>query len=487
MVFKVNNEIQENNYSLAQREINLIVKKFNKKFKINFRELFENEITNQRKIQLIKNFYETLLIKFKDLENSEAFNNFLKEFESILVDESKLIDKFLIICEKFGIQFKLPKKIDDIFHIYRIISNPNTSTKYYFILKCFYENSNRYLTKKHVEILLSEILGDSIIDLDVYFRNLKSVKLIKKQSKRYHLTEIGVTFFDSILKLKEEMKIPLIDKLDRVMLLQALYDEKGIPIQSHHHIQQISSLIKEFIDEIIEHDNVLEWSSYLDKLDDIILDLETFAQRYKNDFGIYQQILREKSELARKLAIYHEVAQESLNKYISLIHQGYDPKRMKLIINLFNKTIFSELSNCLYNNILNARLPQNEDLWMDILIINKKDFEDIKDNRIKESIMTEKLKDSKAIELLDFYYPSYKLMGEKLISKINKSPIKLSELTKRWDCNWKILADFINNLPSIITEFPIIAIAQKKIFNFKEGIAREGIFYTLLSGEKNDI
>lgn len=317
-----------------------------------------------------------------------------------------------------------------------------------------HENGDTYLTRKELEDKLKHIFGSEIKRLPVDLRKLRINSLIKKSGIRYHLTSSGVTIFNSILRLEKELEPDLIEKLSRAILMHSLYEGKGLDIKTYQHVQQLGFLIQEIIEQAIDRGEVLEWVNFLDKIDQIIKDLDYITELY-DEPAIKKILLKTKSKIAREFSNYHKITESTIKQNLSLIERGIYPTRMKKIINLFNLSDWHQLETLLSNNCVPIILPILNEELLDFF----KDTKDYENENIeislKDSIRTENIDEKELYNTLEIVIPYNIAFAKKFLNSSKKNGILLSQLINKWKLGWRDSSFLIGNIPSILGKYPI--------------------------------
>ncbi|MEE9379693.1 MAG: hypothetical protein V3V33_16835 [Candidatus Lokiarchaeia archaeon] len=478
--------MSQNNF-FDEREIRFIFDIFLKKFKMNYSEFIESEDNLQKKEYIIREFYSILSNEYDKLKEQKKIflniSNFLDEFKILIEDSVNIYTDYLKLSEKWKVYSKIPSNLEKVFQIFRLISGKSTYYRYFHILRTFYVNGDKYITRKELEGKISHILGNSIKNVQHDLRNLRINGLIKRSGLTYHLTKLGTNFFNSILRLEKDLQPDLMDQISRAILIHSVYEDEGLDIKSYRQVQQLGFLIKEIIQEWIEREEILDWIVYLDKFDQIIKDLDHFTNKYEDDPKIQQILLKTKSEISFEFSRYHKVAIYLLKQNLSLIDRGFYPKRIKECLNLFNLSNWVQLENIFKYEALETTLTQDEFNYIEI--IENQVHNDNNDILIdsNDSIETEIINVSDAIQVLEKIIPNFRIFGRRLLLLYKKRNY-LSEILNFWNLKWTPAALFIGNLPTIVNKYPVFCLPIKKSIKMDEYLIKESIICSTSKGEE---
>ncbi len=442
----------------------------------------------QRKEFILSEFYN-LLIKESDEENkqvnlSASFFQYLKEYNEILNDNHNIVENYSNLSDSYGIYSKLSSNLDKIFQAFRIISNKATSYRFFHILKILHQNGGIYLTKKEIEAQVKYIFGSEIKRLSEDLRKLRINSLIKRKGIRYHLTDSGATIFNSILKLEKELEPDLVEKLSRAILMHSIYEGKGLDIKTYQQVQQFGFLIQEIIEQAINRGEVLEWVYFLEKIDQIIKDLDYITDKY-DEPAIKQILLKTKSKIASEFSHYHKVTDLAIKQNLSLIDRGIYPKRMKKLMNFFNLKDWHELESFFSNDCIPSFLPILNEEFLGFF----KDLEDLDDENTEvskdNSIITELINKEELYNTLEFVIPYNKAFVKKFLNSSEKNGTFLSHLINKWNLGWKESSVLIGNIPSITGKYQIKCGVLTCIRKLENMTLKEGFIFSD-KGVKND-
>jgi len=478
--------MNQNNF-LDEREIRYIFDIFLKKFKMIYSEFIESEDNLQKKEYIIKEFYSVLSNEYEKLKEQKKIflniSNFLDEYKILIEDSINFYTDYLKLSEKWKIYSKIPSNLEKVFQIFRLVSGKSTYHRYFHILRTFYENGDKYITRKELEDKISHILGTSIKNVQHDLRNLRINGLIKRSGLTYHLTKLGTNFYNSILRLEKDLQPDLMDQISRAILMHSIYEDEGLDIKSYRQVQQLGFLIKDIIQEWIEREEILDWIVYLEKIDQIIKDLDHFTNKYEDNPAIQQILLKTKSEISYEFSRYHKVASYLLKQNLSLIDRGFYPKRIKKCLNLFDLSSWVQLENIFKYEALETTLTQDESNYIDIL--ENQVHYDNKDILIDsyDSIKTEIINITEATQVLEEIMPNFHIFGRRLLL-LNKKRNYLSEILNLWNLKWNPAALFIGNLPTIVNKYPVYCLPVKKSIEMEEYLIKESIIYYTSKGEE---
>lgn len=348
------------------------------------------------------------------------------------------------------------------------------------ILNVLNENPDTYLLKREIQRILADKLEDQELKrIGEDMRRLMHINLVQIRGNRYHLTEIGTIIITSIERIREELAQPLLQKFTRAMLLSSIYEGEGFRIHSDKHIRQIGFLIIETINDLIEQDRILEWAEYLQRFTDIIESLSNFIENYVEEPELYQQLFHMKSEIELEFSKYHEMAQKSFSKQLSMIQAGFDPIKMRRVLRILNEDQLNRLNMSLEPLFDEWGLIENDILWEiileDELALSKKLDKTI----IEDSVVKTNVADEVEVEnIFEEYLSVYQAHGKKLKNKLKEhSFFFISDLIPELGDSWFEMMNLIGSIPSIEREFIIPILPLDKKITINQGVLWDGLFF----------
>ncbi len=442
----------------------------------------------QKKEYILTAFYNLLNTEFskeiKKLNFSSLFSQYLKDYKEILDNNHNVCERYQDLSDLYGIYSNLPSKLEKLYQIFRTLSNKVTYYRFFHVLKIMHQNGDKYLTKNEIEDQVKHIFGSEIKRLSVDLRKLRINGIIKRRGIRYHLTDSGATIFNSILKLEKDLEPDLIEKLSRAILMHSIYEGKGLDIKTYQHVQQLGFLLQEIIEQAINRGEVLEWVNLLDKIDQIIKDLDIITEKY-DEPAIKQILLKTKSKIAHEFSRYHEVTDLAIKQNLSLIDKGIYPKRMKQIMNLFNLKNWYELENIFSNDCISSFLPILNEEFLGFFKENEENNDDYNEISLSNSIGTEIVDKEELNRILDFIIPYNKAFANKFLNSPEKTGVFLSQLINKWELGWKESSLLVGNLPSISGKYPIECGILTNISKLEKMTLKEGFLFSA-KGVKNE-